>query len=375
MDVYNFSNRMISIKMSIIKRVRNFIEDFLNPKDFYSVMRPFFYLNFFGGLWAYKIVGKIGNRHVEVSYFGLVNTLIHAILFCACHVLRVTSRRSFIGHFFVTKISEITNDIQNISQSAAILVSVTSCFLKRNKFRSILSAITAIDLKFVALGAKLNYKSMIQFAFILMVLKITSSFLLVLGGFILLRSAGIPDILVWIMFFMPHVINSNLKITFVFILRQISNRFRYINYILNQIRQKRERIYQLPMKGSMNEIKIRKLGYNHDFEWSFNGHELRTTLSDLCKLHEELCDACYLIEEYFSHQILTLIAIDFFVFMCCSYYIVDGVYNQRAMINVNFVGFVSFFAYYLTVSFMTVFGLVQSADRVTKEVSARCGYQ
>lgn len=332
-------------------------------------MRPLFYLNFLGGLWAFKLVGNIGDRHLEVSYFGLANTLAHAVFFCACHVLRISSRQTFIGNFFSTKMSEITNDIQNLSQSAAILVSLISCFLKRNKFRSLMRAMALIDEKFICLGATINYKSIIRLAFLLIVVKIVSSALLVLTGYILLRSAGIPDIIVWILFFMPHIINSNIKIAFIFILSQISNRLRYISHILNRIRQRRDQVHHLLIRGSMDEIRICKITGMTDFQWNSNKQKNYILIYNLCKIHEELCDVAYLVEEYFSHQILTLIAIDFLVLMCCSYYIVDTIYNHRSIIiNVNFIGFLSFLSYYLSISFATAYGVVRAAAKVTYEV-------
>lgn len=359
-------------KKMVIQSVRRFIEDILGPTDVYASMRPLMFLNFISGLSAFHLVGSAENRHLKVTYFGFLNTVVHVVVFCACHIMRVTSMRTFIGYFFNTTISRFTNDIQNLTQSIAIAVSLISCFLKRNKFRSLMHAMAIIDKKLIRLGATIDYKAIMRMTMILVITKLISYSTLVAAGYFLLRSAGIPDISVWILFFLPHIIVSNLKITFMFILSQISNRFRYISHILNRIRQKNDQINILPMRGSMDDIKIRKFTGMTSFEWNFANRENYKIISDLCKVHEELCDACYLAEEFFCHQMLTLTAIDFSTLLCCSYYIVDAIYNENQIINVHRIGFILFFAYYMLLSLATVYGVLRSAGKVTQEVNWFC---
>lgn len=352
---------------------KQIFKDLWAPTDIYASMRPLMLLNFISGMSAFKVVHREGNKYLQLTYLGFVNTVVHVVLFFLSYVMRVTSTQTFIGYFFNSKISKFTNDIQNLTQSVALLVSLISCFLKRNKFRSLMHSVAIIDKKLIRLGVTIDYKAISRVTTCLIVMKFLSYAILMGAGYMLLEAAGVPDVAVWILFFLPHLIVSNLKITFIFILSQVSNRFRYISHVLNRLRQRHQKVEFLPMRGSMDEIRMSKITGMTHFEQNFVLAENHIIISELCKTHEALCDACYLAEEYFSHQMMTIIAIDFMVIVFCSYNIVDAIYNENQLINVHPTGFILFFAYYMLLTFVTIYGIVRAAGRVTQEVMRSVG--
>lgn len=94
-----------------------------------------------------------------------------------------------------------------------------------------------------------------------------------------------------------------------------------------------------------------------------------TVLDETCRLHEDLCDTCFIIEQYFGIQMLTIVSIAFLVIVFNSYYVLEvalgsGQYNKK----IGNKEFVAFFVYQMCMYALAVLGIVQSSYSATTEV-------
>lgn len=343
--------------------------DIRNPDDVYSSQRPLLIMCFFYGLLPFHLIGYGENRHLELTPIGVISTGVHAVLFFISYFKLLTTDKTFIAHFFTTKISQLTSDIQITTSSLSIGFSLFFCFIKRDKFRCVLEALSKIDKRLKRMGAHIEYKKISALIVICLLVKFFLYAFLLLGSYLLLQATDAPNIHVWYLFFSPHIISASIKVLFMFIVHQIRYRFRSITHILNKIRQNQTKVNgEIPSRGSLDDIKIISVGgisYNSSFRTHFDVSEV---IKELCQTHEELCDASYLAEEYFSHQMLALVATEFFTLVCCLYYIANVLYNDSGFLAVSKTEFILFFGYYSLLSFMSIGGTVRAACWLTNEV-------
>lgn len=92
-------------------------------------------------------------------------------------------------------------------------------------------------------------------------------------------------------------------------------------------------------------------------------------ICQLCILHEELCDACYLAEEYFSHQMLTTVTIEFICTLFNLYFMFEVVYNNTTIAEVDTIEFLFYFGIYTLISIGSVYAILRSAETVAEEVN------
>lgn len=126
-----------------------------------------------------------------------------------------------------------------------------------------------------------------------------------------------------------------------------------------------------PVRNRINYIKSNKLFCVSVTDLTTE-KKMDTTemIAELCKIHEELCDTCYLIEEYFSHQMVTVVAINFITFLFNIYYIVEMVVGLGDFHNAELerTAFIAFFVYYTVVSSVSLLYAVYLSDCTIVEV-------
>lgn len=349
--------------------IRKYIADIRNPKDIYASQRPLIVACYFAALCPFKVVGPVGNRHMEVCFAGVLNTITHLCLFCICYFFQIRKLQSFIGYFFNTEISRFAHSIQSITLFVGVLVTVSMSFLKRDKFKNVFHLLSKIDRKLISLGAKVDYKAICRFILAILVLKWCIYTIFLGASYYLLRlSKTLPDFSDWILLFSPYVYITTTKIKFIFIVRQIKNRFHYINHLLNNIRTNQSDLS--PFRGCMDEVKINSVyGITCEVPYNQSKRKNHEIISELCRTHEELCDACYLTEQYFNHQMLTIVAIEFVITLFNIYYILEVAFKDNCnILNIGAVEFISFFTFYTFLSFGSICGIVKNATAVTREV-------
>lgn len=121
-------------------------------------------------------------------------------------------------------------------------------------------------------------------------------------------------------------------------------------------------------KGSINYIKSKRMvGMNSNF--TDTNKDIIIVLDETCRIHEDLCDTCFITEQYFAIQMLTIVAIAFLVIVFNSYYVLEvalgnGQYNK----NIGGKEFVIFFVYQMCMYILSVLSIVQSSHSATSEV-------
>ncbi len=103
--------------------------------------------------------------------------------------------------------------------------------------------------------------------------------------------------------------------------------------------------------------------------FSTTNKDILTVLDETCRIHEDLCDTCYITEQYFGIQMLTIVSIAFLVIVFNSYYVLEvalgnGQYNK----NIGDKEFVVFFVYQMCMYVLAVLAIVQSSHSATAEV-------
>lgn len=354
--------------------VQQFFTDLTNPVDIYASLRPLALLCFFSGISPFRMVGSSGNRRLVVTIFGVANIVVHLALFCTCYAQRVIHKQSLLSHLFNSKVSRFGENIQIITSFMAIGFTLVLCFLKRSKLRNLLHLLSQIDNKLIELGAKINYKNISRLVWILLFMQWTVKFTFIGATFFLMRSMEKqPDYFEWIFFFLPFAIVLALKAKYVCVMRLIKNRLCYINLTLNNLQVNAKQLIRTPLRGSMDQINVNKIcGITCDIE-KLNGigdvkRGTYDIIAELCRVHEDLCDACYLAEQYFSHQMLTMVTVEFAVSLFNVYFMFDVAYNNNHIPDVDTTEFFAYFIFYTMISTGTLYGLLRSAEAVTSEV-------
>lgn len=346
------------------------IADLRQPLDLYAALRPMSFICLMSGISPFKIVGALGNRHLAISNFGLVNSVLHIVWFCLCYVLRVFNRQSLLSYLFNSKVSRFGENIQVVTSFMAIGLTMILCILKRGKLLKLLHMLTYIDGKFIDFGANINYKMTSRLVWFMLVVQWLIKLAFVGVTFMLVGSLeNAPGFSEWIFFFLPFAIMSTLKAKYVCMMRLIKNRFNYINLILIQLREcegetQRCEIVSGRKKNRFNEFTCDVEKMNGGVEFKREKGEI---IAELCRRHEDLCDACDLAEQYFSHQILTTVTIEFVVSLFNFYFMFDVAYNENS-IGIDRTIFFAYFIFYTTITTTTLYVLVRSAEAVTSEV-------
>ena len=94
-------------------------------------------------------------------------------------------------------------------------------------------------------------------------------------------------------------------------------------------------------------------------------------LTQVATIHDELCDACSLTEEYFTTQMLTTVIIAFLIIVFNTYYILGIFFGNEPIPGHHFsrAEFVTFFSYQILMHFFAVVAIVYVSSAATREVS------
>lgn len=87
-----------------------------------------------------------------------------------------------------------------------------------------------------------------------------------------------------------------------------------------------------------------------------------------CDIHEELCDACYIAEEYFSVVMLTIITIGFLIIVFNAYYVLEVTFRNQGDIDSETLSFIIFLVYQMFIHGLGLICIVQNSSAVSEEV-------
>lgn len=373
--------------------VHQFFVDLIYPRDVYGTLRPLLFICFLSGIAPLKMVGGPGNRRMVTTCLGVVYTLLILVAFFASYFIWVVKKRSVLSYLYNYRVQYFGENIQILTSFMAIGFALIMCFLKRNKLRKLLQTLARADEILTELGATINYKYTSRIMWVYLIIQWTFEDLFIWYTNSLLQSLKEPlDYYAWTFFFVPFAVISTLRVKYVCIMRLIAHRFSYINLTLTNLRMDgdEEKMNKTPFRGK----KINRLGeIECDAVKSIAAtkRDKCNTIALLCRAHEEICDACILIQDYFSHQLLMMVFISYLVALFNVFFVLSAFFRLTPLPSIdgmdgfssgteNFrsdeTGLISrrdFFLFYLFYNALTVgtlAGILQSAESVTTEVSS-----
>lgn len=96
-----------------------------------------------------------------------------------------------------------------------------------------------------------------------------------------------------------------------------------------------------------------------------------STIETACRIHEDLCDACYITEEYFSIVMLTIVTIGFLIIVFNAYYVLEVLFRHGGLIDAETMSFIVFLVYQMFIHGLGLFCIVQNSSAVLEE-NERC---
>lgn len=95
------------------------------------------------------------------------------------------------------------------------------------------------------------------------------------------------------------------------------------------------------------------------------------TIETACRIHEDLCDACYITEEYFSIVMLTIVTIGFLIIVFNAYYVLEVLFRHGGQVDTDTISFIVFLVYQMFIHGLGLFCIVQNSSAVLGE-NERC---
>lgn len=214
------------------KKLQKWFNQLFKPKDIYGAQQPLIIFTFLCGITPFKLVGKTGNRRIEMTIIGYIHTIIHISVFGFCFVITLNKKATIVGYFFNTQISKIGDMLQLVTGLLALTITFMCCLLKRHKVIGVIHFLKKIDEDFKQLGIETDYKSTLRYILIVLTFKISIYMVYLFGSYFLLDSVLVyPCVSVWVSFFLPHMVISSLIALFMCLIKQIRHRFLLLNKV------------------------------------------------------------------------------------------------------------------------------------------------
>ncbi|KAJ6640745.1 putative gustatory receptor 28b [Pseudolycoriella hygida] len=352
--------------MEKLKSILKSVQDFLRPTDIFASQRPLFLMSFLLGIFPMNLAGTEGKRRLEVTICGCIITGLYGLMFAVCYIITLIRHESLTGYFFQSDIANIGNTLTLCTAFMTLAVTFVCCIVRRFKLIAVYNMLAKVDGKLKDLGVEIDYVSTLKFTGIAVATFILIYGFYLGGSFWLLETSNVfPNFAVWMTFFLPHAMTSMVAIMFMCIVKQIRLRIRCLNVVLTNLCQ--TYMNGVASKGSINYIKSKRLvGMNASF--FIIEKDVISVLDEACRIHEDLCDTCFITEQYFAVQMLTIVSIAFLVIVFNSYYVLEvilgnGQYNK----SIGDKEFVIFFIYQMCMYTLAVLIIVQSSHSAVVE--------
>lgn len=214
------------------KKIPIWFKSIFKPTDIYGAQQPLIIITFLCGITPFKLVGSTGNRRIEMTIIGYINTIIHITIFGYCFVVTLNKNATIVGYFFNTQISKIGDMLQLCTGLLALTITFMCCLLKRHKVIGVIHFLQRIDEDFKELGIETDYKSTFRYILIVLSFKVMIYMVYLFGSYFLLDSVLVyPSVSVWVSFFLPHMVISSLISLFMCLIKQIRHRFLLLNKV------------------------------------------------------------------------------------------------------------------------------------------------
>lgn len=306
----------------------NPFKDFMNPTDIYTAQRPLLKLSLVSGIVPYNITND-GSSRLKISIFGFTILIIHLSLFGFCYVRTITVHESIVSYFFKTEISVLGDTLQLCIGLTGICTVFLYSLIQRRKFVLWFHLMARIDEQLKEIGIETDYRSTLKFILLVLLIKFIFFNTYLVGSWVLFMIADIyPNYACWIVFFMPHIFISIIVVLFICLVKQMKHRFLLLNKVrLRMMTNETTReiwwfiiftkqiLKNLCQQNKLDtDIRckiVRPCGICSFY--SQPQRNITEIVTQISTIHDELCDACSLVEDYFSAQMLTTVAIAFLI--------------------------------------------------------------
>lgn len=350
-----FPFQLLDMGVNFIQRL---LADLWDPKDIIASIRPLLFSGFVSGIAPFKTIGVLGDRQLVPTIFGWLFVFLDLVWFCTSLVQAVNVEDSE-AHLFHSEVSRFGEDAQYSTPLVAIGTTFIPCVLKRNKLRLLLNLLAQIDGELSDLGVRIDYNFFLKISWIILIVQWSILFALIGATYGLLRSSEFS--LIYLAYcFMPVAIVMTNKSMYYCIMRLIESRFNYINVHLKDLRMNAAE----KCISSVDETTFRVDNLCAD-----STQKRYDSINELCRTHDKLCDVCGLAEQYFNHQMLAMVVIEFVVSVFNLYFMIDVAFAKTPTHGVDTTEFLANYTLYTISSMAIVFCLIRSTESVTKEVS------
>lgn len=357
------------ITVSFLKMtVFTWFRDFVNPKNFIEAQRPIIAVTFLGGLTPFKVAKEQNETVLKCSIFGYVNSFIHTTIFILCYVLAISKRQSVTGYFIRSEISNLGDVLQAGTGIGALIMTFIYSIFLRFKLIEAFHSLARTDQHLRLIGVEINYKKSFYRNNLIIFLQV-----LVLGTYaavssaIVLNSGYLLCLSAWMSFLLPFMMMSMIIILFFSLVDQCQHRFGLLNKVLVSIRSKiLEKQMLRYSKKNITEVALsqKPLAMSTVFPICYS-----EIINHLASIQSELCDACDSVEDHFTLQMLTVVAISFLTSVFDLYYISDKLFTGgSAEADISMFQFVMFFFYQGLVHVIAVMKIVYITSLAIQKV-------
>lgn len=98
--------------------------------------------------------------------------------------------------------------------------------------------------------------------------------------------------------------------------------------------------------------------------------KLAEVVKDACSIHDDLCDTCFIAEEYFALKMLTIVAIGFLIIVFNLYYVMEIAFGQVPdEFKAESFKFLIFLVFQVGMNILGILCIIQSSCAISTEVN------
>ncbi|EJY57899.1 AAEL011073-PC, partial [Aedes aegypti] len=347
--------------------VSTWFRNLIKPKNFIEAQRPVLALTFIGGMTPFRLVKQNNQTILQCSTFGYANSFIHTTIFILCYGIAIYKSESVTGYFIRSDISNLGDILQAATGIGALVMTFFYSIFQRHRLIEAFYSLALTDQHFNEIGIEIDYqKSLVRnYTIVLLQLLVlatytaTSSTIVLSSGYSLCLAA-------WITFLLPFVMMSMIIILYFSLVDQCKHRFNLLNKMLEQLRMKTVQKQLLRYSDKhIAEVPMFQKPFAVTMVFPVSVTEI---VNHLASIQSDLCDACESIEDHFTLQMLTVVAISFLISVFDLYYISEKIFTDGATsTHVNKFQFVAFFFYQGLVHVIAVMKIVYIASMAIRE--------
>lgn len=328
----------------------------ITPRDLYDSIQPYLLLFLLLGTMPFRLVGPRGAKRLKPTIIGGLITVTYIVLFGVSYWNTITLPKILIAHFVFNKLSTFIDTFRITAVLVALLWMLLGCVIQRRNFACLINLLSAIDEKLIGLNGHVRHEATLW----LLCRRLVYSILFYIPNVVLTRVL-LTSIHrnraynhAFISYFMPHIVMLCFLLKWRTVIHLLHRRFQVLNevsfrynistksilliqlfQILASLHQntnlqhdrktmKAKRILETNVPFYRNQGNINENDKNVfvPIMEPDNGSELNV-IESACRIHEDLCDACYITEGFFSMMMLTIVTFAFLIIVFNAYFAVD----------------------------------------------------